>query len=113
MSFEREAIISRLGVLADKCKNNSEAYIYRAAIKEINEYFNKNAHLQAKNEMLKGQADGYCAEYTKQKAENERLKEEIKKAVKFIDETPRYHDARDTVIDAIKYNLTKALQEEP
>lgn len=44
-------------------------------------------------------------------AENKWLKEEIEKAIKFIDETPRYHDARDTVIDAIKYNLTQALQE--
>jgi len=52
-----------------------------------------------------------CENCIKLQAENKRLKEEIKKAIKFIDETPRYHDARDTVIDAIKYNLTQALQE--
>ena len=47
-----------------------------------------------------------CAEF-KLQAENRLLKKEIKKAIKFIDETPR----RDTVIDAIKYNLDQALRE--
>lgn len=54
----------------------------------------------------------YCARCVKQlQAENKRLVSKIKKAIKFIDETPRYHDARDTVIDAIKYNLEQALKE--
>ena len=51
-------------------------------------------------------------DYTKKlQAENKQLREQIKKAIKFIDETPRHHDARDTVIDAIKYNLEQTLKE--
>jgi len=33
------------------------------------------AETEEENKMLRGQADGYCAEYAKQKAENKRYKE--------------------------------------
>lgn len=84
-----------------------EGYCMMCAAKKIKQC----EQLQAENKEKAKEIMRLETVRRRQAKENKLLKDKLKKAVKFIDETPRYHDSRDTVIDAIKYNLDQALKE--